>query len=52
MISLQQAIEKAVKAAITFDLDIPHMHDLDDLVGRLAGSWGVGDTRLDWGRIS
>ncbi len=50
---LQQAIERAVKAAITFDdLYIPHMHDLEDLVGRLPSSWGVGGTRLDWGRIS
>lgn len=50
---LQQAIEKAVKAAIAFDnLDIPFIHDLEDLTGRLLDSWGIGDAQLDWSRIS
>lgn len=50
---LQQAIEKAVKAAITFDnFDVPFIHDLEDLVGSLLDSWGIGDTQLNWGRIS
>lgn len=49
---LQQGIEKALKAAITFyNSEIPHTHDLETLVAHLNG-WRVSDAQLDWRRIS
>lgn len=49
---LQQGMETAIKAAITFyNFEIPHTHDLDTLVEHLKG-WSVSNAQLDWRRIS
>lgn len=49
----QQAIEKAVKAALIFEsIEFPHTHDLEKLCNLLPAGWSVKNTPYDLGRIS
>ncbi len=51
--SAQQAVEKALKAALILDgVTVPRSHDLDDIRNRLSAGWRVKTRFPDLARLS